>query len=242
MFNRDILQRLIVLDIETVSLAPNFEELPERLKPHWEKKSMSLQKSQDEPLPADTFFEERAAIYAEFAKVVCISFGYLKFEGEAPHLKVKSCCDSDEKVLLQEFGELLNRFPAHKKWLLCAHNGKEFDFPFLGRRFLVNGLELPTMLQIQGKKPWEIQHLDTMELWKFGDFKSFVSLDLLTAILDIPSPKSDMDGSMVGSCFWQDQDLEKIKTYCEQDVLATAQVLLRFARENLVAEDDVHCV
>ena len=242
MFDRDSLQKLIFLDIETVSLTPEFSSLPERLKPHWEKKSAGLQRQDANPLPADEYFKERAAIYAEFAKVVCISFGYLKFEGRIPHLRIKSCFGTEERTLLQEFGELLDKFPVIPKWLLCAHNGKEFDFPFLGRRFLVQGLELPRMLQIQGKKPWDIPHIDTMELWKFGDFKSFVSLDLLTALLDIPSPKGQMDGSMVGPCFWKDGNVEQIKTYCEQDVLATAQVVLRFARQLLIPEDGVFSV
>jgi uncharacterized protein YprB with RNaseH-like and TPR domain len=239
MFSRDDLHRLIFLDIETVSLTPDFESLPERLKPHWEKKSRSLQRHSETPLPADEFFVDRAAIYSEFAKTVCISFGYLSFEGDTPLLKVKSCYGEDEKMLLEEFSQLLNRFPTAPKWLLCAHNGKEFDFPFLGRRFLVHGLEIPRMLQIQGKKPWEVPHIDTMELWKFGDYKSFVSLDLLTALLDVPSPKEQMDGSQVGPCFWQEGDVETIKTYCEQDVLATAQVMLRFCRQPLIPLDSM---
>ncbi|PIE01060.1 MAG: 3'-5' exonuclease [Acidobacteria bacterium] len=238
MFNRENLQRLIFLDIETVSLTRNYDSLPERLKPHWDKKSTYLQRNSPEPvLPPAEFYVERAAIYAEFAKVVCISSGYLKFEGDTPVLKVKSCYGPDEALVLQEFGHMLDRFPTVPKWLLCAHNGKEFDFPFLGRRFLVNGIELPRLLQIQGRKPWEIPHIDTMELWKFGDYKSFVSLDLLTALLDIPSPKEQMDGSMVGSTFWEEGDCERIRKYCEQDVLATAQLVLKFARQKLIPED-----
>jgi len=239
MFNRDALERLIFLDIETVSISSDFDSLPNRLKPHWEKKAASLQRHTDNPSSAADFFVERAAIYSEFAKVVCVSFGYLKFDGEIPHLKVKSCYGTNEGQLLEEFGQLLDRFPMHPKWLLCAHNGKEFDFPFLGRRFLVNRIEIPKMLRIQGKKPWEIPHIDTMELWKFGDYKSFVSLDLLTALLNIPSPKDQMDGSMVGPCYWKDGDVERIKIYCERDVLATAQVVLRISRQALVPEDGV---
>ncbi|MEM9721984.1 MAG: ribonuclease H-like domain-containing protein [Bacteroidota bacterium] len=240
MFSLDALEKMLFLDIETVSSHPQYTALPERIQELWDKKARYFQDSDGHPGPS-TLYEQKAGIYAEFAKVVCVSCGYLRFnkgEGSRPEstLKVKSFYGSDEKVLLDAFGKLLNDWALdnlgrpHTDRTLCAHNGKEFDFPFLGRRFLIQQLELPEMLKIQGKKPWEIPYVDTMELWKFGDYKAYTSLDLLAAIFEVPSPKDDIDGSQVGKVFWEEQDLERIKTYCEKDVLTTANVLLKMCR------------
>ena len=179
-------------------------------------------------------YKDRAAIFAEFGQVVCISCGFLRFEGQGPVFRAKSWFGSDESANLQGFAKMLNDYLEVKpRVALCAHNGKEFDSPYLGRRYLINRLPVPEPLRVQGKKPWETAFIDTMELWKFGDYKSFTSLDLLTAILDVPTPKDDMDGSQVGSVFWEEGDHARIAHYCEKDVLATAQVLLRFAGEPL---------
>lgn len=235
MFSRNDLENILFIDCETAPVAPTYQDLPERMQPLWDKKSRRYQNQAPDKSSAE-LFADKAGIHAEFAKVVCISAGYLQFDDEKiPHITMKSWCGADEAEILQEFGRMLDKYTAVKDGRrLCAHNGKEFDFPFLGRRYVINQLSVPFPLRVQGKKPWETPFIDTMELWKFGDFKAYTSLDLLAAVLDIPSPKDDMDGSQVASVFWQDQDYDRIQHYCERDVLATAQVLLRMSQCPLI--------
>ena len=224
--------QVLFLDIETVSAHPKYDDLSERMKKLWEKKSQKIKKAETET--AEELYP-RAAIYAEFGKIIVISVGFLN----GNEFRLKSFYGDDEKILLQEFAELLNRHYNYADSMLCAHNGKEFDFPYIARRMILNGIELPLILQMAGKKPWEIKHLDTMELWKFGDYKNYTSLDLLTAIFDIPTPKDDIDGSMVGEVYWQQNDLERIKEYCQKDVLAIAQLMRRYLNEPLIADENV---
>jgi 3'-5' exonuclease len=239
MFSQNKLENLLFLDIETASQEQDYARLPERLQHLWERKSETLQRDA-EKRPADEMYKERAAIYAEFGKVVCVSCGYIRFEGEIPRFRVKSFYGADEHDVLKRFGEMLVSYMKDPARVLCAHNGKEFDFPYLSRRFIINGLRLPPPLDdLQGKKPWEVRLEDTMQLWKFGDYKSYTSLDLLTAVLLIPTPKDDMDGSMVGKVFWEDKDYARIAHYCEKDVIATAQVMLRFGGFRLISTDDI---
>ncbi len=238
MFTQQELENILFLDIETACVVPNYEALPERLQPLWDKKAKSrYQKADPDKSTAELFFE-KAGIHAEFAQVVCISCGYLQFDpGGVPHLKMKSYFGPDERQTLTDFGKMLDAYTGAKAGRnLCAHNGKEFDFPFLGRRYVIHGLPIPYSLRTQGKKPWEVNFVDTMELWKFGDYKAYTSLDLLSAILGIPSPKDDIDGSDVSRVFWEEKEYDRIKTYCEKDVLTTAQVLLRMSRMPLVPE------
>jgi 3'-5' exonuclease len=237
MFSADQLANILFLDIETASVVSSYDELPAVMKPLWDKKSKRYQRDLPEASPAE-IFPQRAAIHAEFGKVVCISCGYLQFdEAGKPHMTMKSFFGEDEYQILSEFGMVLNKYTqARGGRNLCAHNGKEFDYPYLGRRFVVHGLPLPHSLQVQGKKPWEVNLLDTMELWKFGDYKAYTSLELLSAILGIPSPKDDIDGSQVGQVFWEEKDYDRIRVYCEQDVKTTAQVMLRMARLPLIEE------
>ncbi len=178
---------------------------------------------------------ERAGIYAEFGKIICISTGFIK-DGS---FRIKSFYGDDEKQLLTEFAAMLSTHFNTVNHFLCAHNGKEFDYPFIARRMLINGIKLPTLLDIAGKKPWEITHLDTMELWKFGDYKSYTSLELLSALFGIPTPKNDIDGSQVRSVYYDDQDLNRIVTYCQKDTLTVAQLLLRYRGEEIIKEDQV---
>ncbi|MEM7371495.1 MAG: 3'-5' exonuclease [Bacteroidota bacterium] len=238
MYTQHQLENILFLDIETASVVATYSDLPERMQGLWDRKAGKYQRMEPDKKP-EQLFSEKAGIHAEFAKAVCISCGYLRFEGDTPSIKMKSYFGPDEHQILKDFGDMLDKFIAARKGRnLCAHNGKEFDFPFLGRRYLVHGLPLPTSLQIQGKKPWEIPYVDTMELWKFGDYKAYTSLDLLTAVLGIPSPKDDIDGSQVGRVFWEEKDYERIKVYCEKDVRTTAQVLLRMSRLPLIPEQD----
>ncbi|MFH1001401.1 MAG: 3'-5' exonuclease [Bacteroidota bacterium] len=226
--------QILFLDIETAAQYPNYEELPPRMQELWNKKASLLSKKEE--ITADELYE-RAGIYAEFGKIVCISIGY--FEKKFQKLRIKSFFGHNEKKLLQIFAETLNNHFKTENDLLCAHNGKEFDFPYIARRMLVNKIKLPGLLNIAGKKPWEIQHLDTMELWKFGDYKHYTSLDLLTAIFEIPSPKSDIDGSEVNYIYWQEKDVKRIAKYCQNDVLAIAQLLNAYQGKTLWEEKDV---
>lgn len=237
MYTRAQLENILVLDIETASMTARFSDLDERFQELWQKKAALVARKEEMELSPEMLYHERAAIFAEFGRVVCITCGYLRFQEDGqPTLKLKSFSGPDEKTILSQCAELLDKFMADPKRNICAHNGKEFDFPYMGRRYLIHQLPLPKIIaEIQSAKPWDVRVIDTMNLWKFGDFKSFTSLDLLCAILDIPSPKDDMDGSMVGKVFWEDHDHDRIARYCEQDVIATAQVLLRFARLPIVA-------
>ncbi|KHJ39534.1 putative 3'-5' exonuclease related to the exonuclease domain of PolB [Pedobacter glucosidilyticus] len=227
------LQNLLVLDIETAPQYPNFHELPENLQLLWDKKTQ-FQRKQDES-PAE--FYPRAGIWAEFGKIICISVGVFKSDRQ---LRVKSFCCDDEVEILRDFIHLLNNQPSNL--ILGAHNGKEFDFPYLCRRMLINGLSIPAQLQIAGKKPWEINHLDTLELWKFGDYKNYTSLALLAAIFDIPTPKDDIDGSMVGDVYWNEKNLERISTYCQKDVITTARLIQKFKGMDMVKDEQITIV
>ncbi len=225
------LHNIMVIDIETVPQYSDHEQMPDNLKKLWDLKTANLRKEET----AENFYE-RAGIWAEFGKIICISVGI--FTGLYDiGLRIKSFASHDEKELLEGFAKLLNQ--QSPNLILCAHNGKEFDFPYICRRMLIHGMKFPPQLQITGKKPWEINHLDTMELWKFGDYKNFTSLNLLTTIFDIPTPKDDIDGSMVGSVYWKDNQLDRICTYCQKDVVATAQLLRRYRGEELIDEEDI---
>ena len=183
---------------------------------------------------------EKAGIYAEFGKVVCISLGFILQKDGETQIRLKSIANEDEQALLQEFIDLLNSYYTAPDFLFCAHNGKEFDIPFLCRRILINGKKIPNILNVSGKKPWEIKHLDTMELWKFGDFKNYTSLDLLSYVFNIPTPKDDMDGSQVAKVFYEDKDLDRIIHYCEKDVVATIQLFRKYQGESIINEEFIH--
>jgi 3'-5' exonuclease len=218
---------LMVLDIETVAQYPHFNEVPEHFKALWDKKTTYQRREET----AEDFYRN-AGIMAEFGKIICVSVGVFTRGGG---FRVRSFSGHDETELLQNFAEMLHgRSP---NLMLCGHNAKEFDFPYIARRMLVNGIVLPPQLRIAGKKPWEVAHLDTMDLWKFGDYKNFTSLNLLAAIFNIPTPKDDIDGSMVGHVYWNDNDLPRICTYCQKDVITTAQLLKRFNGEELIADE-----
>lgn len=220
---------ILFLDVETAPLVYNYKELDDTMRPLWDTKFRYQQAETPEQL------YKKAGIYAEFARIICISVGFFH-EGT---FRIKSYFQDNERDLLLDFSELLNQHFSRKEKLLCAHNGKEFDFPFLCRRMLINGVKLPRILQIAGKKPWEINHLDTMELWKFGDYKNYTSLNLLAAIFHIPTPKDDIDGSAVARVYWEEKDMQRIVTYCQKDVLTVAQLLLRFKGEALIEEKNI---
>ena len=226
--------KILFFDIETVPLEYDFKNLDERGQDLWSKKTRFIQER--ESLSAEEVYD-RAGIYAEFGKVVCISMGFvLQKEGET-QIRLKSIANEDESTLLNEFIDLLNSYYNTPDFMFCAHNGKEFDIPFLCRRILIHGKKMPKMLNVSGKKPWEIKHLDTMELWKFGDFKNYTSLDLLTYVFKIPTPKDDMDGSQVAKVFYEDKNLDRIIHYCEKDVVATIQLFRKYQSEPLIDDE-----
>jgi 3'-5' exonuclease len=229
------LSSILFFDIETVPACSDYDDMSERMQKHWERKSSYFRK--EDETPQDVY--QRAGIYAEFGKIVCISAGYIFQQGDTKSFRLKSYYGEDEKALLQEFADMLNKFNSTGEKFLCGHNSSEFDIPYVARRMLVNGMKLPSIIDIAGKKPWEVNHLDTMNLWKFGDYKHYTSLDLLTCIFDIPTPKDDIDGSQVASVYYEEKNVERIAKYCEKDVLAVAQLFLKMNCHNLIEESNV---
>jgi len=229
---------ILFLDIETVPAEPSLEHLDPVMQVLWEKKSKQFRT----PDQAANEVYGRAGIYSEFGKIICISVGLIK-EKNPFSLRLKSFFGENEKSVLSDFSGMLIKFcKTNKEAILCAHNGKEFDYPFIARRMIINGLIIPDILDNSGKKPWEVKLLDTMDLWKFGDYKNYTSLELLTSVLGISTPKDDIDGSMVAGVYYNEKDIERIVRYCEKDVLAIAQVLLRFMNLPKIQEDKIESV
>ena len=240
------LQKIMFLDIETVPQTSDFSEIPNELAHLWEEKFSLIFKRMPEKYPQETTaadaFNNSAGIYAEFGKIVCISVGFIHFQGNEIHFRTKSFAGDDEKEILIDFVALIAKFCTTKEHTLCGHNIKEFDIPYICRRMLINGLSLPYIFQIAGKKPWEINFIDTLELWKFGDYKNYTSLKLLTAVFGIPTPKDDIDGSQVAQVYYKEKDINRIATYCQKDVLATAQVFLRMNGLEVIKPENIEHV
>lgn len=236
-------EKILFLDIETVPMARDYVSLPENFKSLWDKKSEQIRSRDPENLkiqgldtPEKLFI--RAGIYSEFGRIICISVGYLR----SKEFRIKSFYGDNEYDLLKDFSNMIEKHFTSKDYMLCAHNGKEFDYPFIARRMLVNGIRIPDILNTAGKKPWEVSHLDTMELWKFGDYKNFTSLNLLAAIFGIPTPKDDMDGSMVADVYYREGNLERIVHYCQRDVLTVAQLLSGYLGRPKIKEEEIHVI
>jgi len=230
MMTHSFLKHTLFLDIETVSEKPDYSTMSPVMQELWNLKSVQLQRGADPMVGAEDMYQQKAGIFAEFAKVICISVGFIQQEDDGNwRMKLKSFAGDDEKVVLTEFCALLQKYYQDpEKHRLCGHNIKEFDIPFLCRRLMIHGLSLPSLLDLSGKKPWQTSHIaDTMDMWRFGDFKNYTSLNLLAAVLDIESPKDDIDGSMVGKVYWDEKNLPRIVTYCEKDVYTVAQVALK---------------
>lgn len=230
------LHNIMFLDIETVSQHEQYHDLPDQWRTLWDTKADGLLKHH-EGETRETIYP-RAAIYAEFGKIICISCGIL--QGNTPRkILLKSFASEEEREVLLPFIDMLNKWWGGEPRYLCAHNGKEFDFPYLCRRMIVNALPIPPILQIAGKKPWEVPHFDTLEMWKFGDYKNYTSLNLLAQTLGISTPKDDIDGSRVGEVFWKEKDLPRIVTYCQKDVITVAQIFLRLNGEPLLESSQI---
>ncbi len=234
------MKTVLFLDIETVPNASGFKDLSEKWQMLWEQK-MKYQISEGE-VPADLY--ERAGIYAEFGKIICISAGYVTQKMGEKFFRVKSFYDDDEKKLIGSFLNALDQFAKAGKQKLCAHNGQEFDFPYIARRALVNNLKLPKILDIAGAKPWELKEilLDTLQLWKFGDYKHYTSLSLLCELFNIPTPKDDIDGSQVANVYWEENNIDRIIKYCEKDTLAVANLMLRYKGEKIIPMENLESV
>lgn len=229
------LKNILFLDIETVPEAEHFQDLDTSKQDLWEVKSQYQRKDE---FTAEEFYG-RAGIWAEFGKIICISVGYFSNAESDPRQFRVTTFYGDEVKILKDFKNLLISHFNQAKHLLCAHNGKEFDFPYIARRMIIHNVELPYKLNLFGKKPWEVPHLDTLELWKFGDYKHYTSLKLMTNVLGIPSPKDDIDGSQVAEVYYKEQDIDRIINYCEKDTIAVAQILLRLRGDELLSEDEI---
>lgn len=230
------LRDILFLDIETVRCVPEFQSLPERLKTQWARKAGFFKRQEDES--DEDLFLDRAGIYAEFGKVVVIAVGkYTENENGELGFKTKYFASDEEKKLLSDFRGMADKLDPTTR--VCAHNGKEFDFPYLCRRMLVNSIVPPALLNQTNRKPWEVTHLDTMDMWKFGDYKHYTSLDLLAAIFQIPTSKGVMDGSQVNDVYYNEKDLTKIATYCVGDVVAIGQLYLKMKGLPLIDEKNI---
>ncbi len=232
MFKNIQIKNILFIDIETVPAYPNYDDMPQSLRYLWDQKAERIKKTDSDT--SDQLYE-KAGIYAEFGKIICISTAYI----HQKELRVKSFFGDNEKDILQEFASLLNKYFSKSSKLLCAHNGKEFDYPYLARRMLINQIKLPNLLNIAGKKPWQIPHLDTMELWKFGDYKHYTSLALLTEIFGIANPKDDIDGGDIAKVYYDDNDLERIVHYCQKDVIALTQLFLKYQGHQLIHDKNI---
>lgn len=230
------LHDILFLDIETVPQKKEFGELSTRIQTLWSKKSKFIT-AKKETNPEDVY--HKAGIYAEFGKIVSISVGYIVANNNVKSLRIKDFSGHDEALILQDFNELINTKFKRKNVTLCAHNGKEFDFPYIARRMIINQIELPECLKLSGKKPWEIQHIDTMEMWKFGDFKHFTSLELLATIFEMPTSKDDIDGSQVYHLYYNENDVLRIGEYCKKDVAVLAQVYLKLTAQDMIDQDQI---
>lgn len=235
MLEKAPLDRVLFLDIETVPQTYQFPDLEETPRKLFEAKTRFMQNDEKS---FEDLYNDRGGIYAEFGKIICISVGFVHETRTGNEIRMKSFYHDDEETLLKQFVSLLENNPKYS--ILCGHNAKEFDFPYICRRLLINGMKLPTVLDIAGKKPWEISHLDTLELWKFGDYKAFTSLALLCHVFQIPTPKDDISGADVARVYYEENDLERIKVYCEKDVVALIQLFLRMKGNPLVEEGEIH--
>lgn len=235
MNNKGKLEEIMFLDIETVPLFENYSQLTPRMQGLWDKKASYLLKNEEDTTEK---VYEKAGIFAEFGKVICVSVGVI--QGDKLH--IKSFYGDDENSVLKDFSRSLSLFSKGPNYKLCAHNGKEFDFPFLCRRMLIHQIPIPEILNSQGKKPWEILNIDTMELWKFGDYKNFTSLDLLTELFDIPSPKDDISGADVARVYYEEKDLKRVVEYCQKDVVSLTQVYLRLTMQPLIQDVNIYFV
>jgi 3'-5' exonuclease len=233
------LKNILFLDIETVPQVAGYSQLPDNFRALWDRKAARIANN-PEILPSELYFD-KAGIYSEFGKIICISAGFFTSGDDDEQLlfRCKAFYSDDEKQLLEDFAALLNRHFKDADKYLCGHNAREFDFPYIARRMLINQIPLPEILNLPGRKPWEVTLLDTLDLWKFGDFKNYTSLALLAAVFDIPTPKDDIDGKDVARVYWEENDLNRIAVYCSKDVVTTARLYLKYCLRGDLPDENV---
>ena len=218
-----IIDKILFIDVETAPLYPTYDAADEQTRYLWDKKYQNLVRFESCPESSPAEIYARAGIYAEFGKVICISVGFFKKD----KFYVHSFAGHDEKKLLTDFAKIVETYFNDANSRFCGHNIKEFDIPFIARRMLINGMALPKIINISGMRPWENPHLDTLDMWKFGDYKHYTSLELLATIFGIPTPKDDINGSMVYGVYWKDNDLPRIARYCEKDTITVAKLFFK---------------
>ncbi len=241
MLNKIPLQNILFLDVETVPQVEEFSQLSPALQALWIKKAQRITPADQILHPEEVFFE-KAGIYSEFGKIVCISAGFFHSEEDILKFRCKAFYADNEAELLTDFAALLNHRFNRQDQYLCGHNAREFDFPYIARRMLINQIPLPDILNIPGRKPWEVTLLDTMDLWKFGDYKNYTSLALLAAVFGIPTPKDDIEGSDVARVYWQEKDLNRIAVYCNKDVVTTARLYLKYCIKGELPDEHVESI
>jgi 3'-5' exonuclease len=240
MLDKIPLENILFLDIETIPQTPEYSQLPENFQALWDRKALRFSSANQEINSAELYFE-KAGIFSEFGKIICISAGYfIKGEDETDlQFRCKAFYSDDEKQLLEDFASLLNKYFSNADKYLCGHNAREFDFPYIARRMLINQIPLPDILNLHGRKPWEVTLLDTLDLWKFGDYKNYTSLALLAAVFNLPTPKDDIEGKDVARVYWEENDLKRIAIYCSKDVVTTARVYLKYCLKGDLPDENV---
>lgn len=244
MLNNLDLTKVLFLDIETVSGFATYTDMDETFQSLWKLKTRQVLRQYDEPVTEEqavAAYPEKAGIYAEFGKIICISVGVVTRTNGKLGVRLKSFASDDEAELLRDFSQMIAQYYNNpNQHYFCGHNLREFDIPYICRRLLINQLPLPRPFDIAGKKPWETKHfIDTLELWKFGDYKNYTALKLLAACFGFPSPKDDIDGSEVGRVYWEENDLDRIARYCEKDTLAVVQLLLKYLLQPILTEEQI---
>ncbi len=229
-------ENILYIDIETVAQFKVLDNAPSEIQNIWNKKHDKNEYLR--VLSPEESYVSKAAIFAEYGKIICISIGYYHQVNEK--YRVKSFAGNDEKKLLEDFKAFCLKLK--KNYVFCGHNIKEFDIPYLCRRFLINRISIPPLLNFQDKKPWEVDLIDTLQLWKFGDYKNYTSLETLTTIFNIPTPKVDIDGSKVGQVYWHENDLARLVEYCQSDVVAVIQLYRAFHQQDLVSSENIEII
>ena len=234
------LHKLFIVDIETVPQSPDYTMLSNEWKGRWRQK---IAKTIPESTTPEDSYRQRAGILAEFGKIVCISIGCFHENNGEQNFLIKSVYGDDEKTLLQSFIKAGDKFCKNKSgFAFAGHNIREFDIPYICRRLLINRLTLPHYLCLHDKKPWEVEMFDTLHWWKFGDHKNYITLDLLAGVMNVPTSKGDIDGSMVQDVYYKEKNIHRIVEYCQRDIEVVANLLLRFNNMPLLKRENIRVI
>lgn len=222
------LSDLLIIDIETVPAEKTYDHLNQQWKALFTDKATKTVPFLENPAE---IYQKRGGIWAEFGKIVCIGIGIFRWVDPVGwELDLFSFAGHEEVEILRNFAVFCEKQANNQPGFgFAGHNIREFDLPFIGRRMLINGVPLPISLQLQNKKPWELSHhFDTMAYWKFGDYKSYISLELLANVLGIDTPKQGISGADVQHLYYEQNNLPAIVAYCKKDVIATARIIQRY--------------